>query len=245
MATERIARDAPESDNRRMCGRYALYGPASRVRAAYDLEDCPDFPERYNIAPQSRVLVIRQKPGVGRVGQLVRWGLIPSWARDAAIGGRLNNARGETVAEKPAFRSSFARHRCLIPANGFYEWQALTVGGKTGKQPWYIHPATADGLFAFAGLLAAWKAPAGETIVSTCIITTEPNAVMAPIHERMPVILEPAQFADWLDPENHRTGDLKKMLGPVRAEQILAHPVSPAINRGDIEGPQCIAALAG
>ena len=243
MLVKFIAGDAWAGENASMCGRYALYGPAARVRAVYDLENCPDFPERYNIAPQSRILVIRHKPGIGRVGQLVRWGLIPSWASDAAIGNRLNNARGETVAEKPAFRSSFARHRCLIPANGFYEWQALTVGGKPRKQPWYIHPNVPDEMFAFAGLLAAWKAPAGGVIVSTCIITTMPNAVMAPIHDRMPVILERAQFDAWLDLDNHRTDDLKEMMGPSRAEHMLAHPVSPALNRGDVEGPQCIAPL--
>ncbi len=105
-------------------------------------------------------------------GQLVKWGLIPSWAKEPSIGNKLNNARGETVAEKPAFLSSFPKHRCLIPANGFYEWAAITEDGKIRKQPYYIRPAEPNCLFAFAGLLAAWKAPAGDTLVTTCIITT-------------------------------------------------------------------------
>ena len=124
-----------------MCGRYALYGPQSRLREKFLLAHCPEYAERYNIAPQSDILIIRAKPGNGRVGQLVRWGLIPGWATDPAIGHKLINARGETVAEKPSFRSSFARHRCLIPATGFYEWQAVTSDGKVRKQPWYIRPA--------------------------------------------------------------------------------------------------------
>ena len=165
--------------------------------------------------------------------------MIPSWAEDPSIGNKLNNARGETVAEKPAFRSSFAKHRCLIPASGFYEWQP--VAGR--KQPYYIRPADPDGFFAFAGLLAAWTPPAGETIVSTCIITTGPNEVMAPIHDRMPVILPPEQFDAWLDPDNHDTAALKAMLGPCRAELMAAYPVSPAINSGRVEGPECIERL--
>ena len=135
-----------------MCGRYALKATAGELIEHFKLLSCPDFAERYNIAPQSIITVIRQKPGTGRVGQLVRWGLIPSWAKDPSIGAKFNNARGETVAEKPAFRSSFAKHRCLIPANGFYEWQP--VAGR--KQPYYIHPTAPGDIFAFAGLLAYW-----------------------------------------------------------------------------------------
>lgn len=227
-----------------MCGRYALYGPQSRLREAFLLESCPEYFARYNIAPQSRVLVIRHPPGAGRVGQLVRWGLIPSWAKDPGIGARLNNARGETVAVKPAFRGSFAGHRCLIPASGFYEWQAVAAGGKVRKQPWYVRPADPDGFFAFAGLLAAWKAPDGETIVTTCIVTTAANALMAPIHERMPAILRPEQYEAWLDPANHDTGALETMIGPCGSETMCVSPVSPAINRGDVEGPHCIETVA-
>ena len=145
-----------------MCGRYALNATAGDLIEHFGLVACPEWSARYNIAPQSSIPVIRLKPGAGRVGQLVRWGLVPSWAKDPGIGNKLNNARSETAADKPAFRSSFRRHRCLIPANGFYEWQAVEVEGKVRKQPWYIHPAEPGALFAFAGLLAAWNSPAGR-----------------------------------------------------------------------------------
>lgn len=223
-----------------MCGRYALYGPHSRLREKMLLAECPEYGERYNIAPQSIVPIIRFKPEVGRVGQLVKWGLIPSWVKDTAIGNKLTNARGETVAEKPAFRSSFAKHRCLIPASGFYEWKAIEEGGKVRKQPYYICPNELDDYFAFAGLLAAWRSPTGEMIVSTCIITTEPNAVMAPIHDRMPVILQPDLFDRWLDPSYSNTDALRAALGPCDAESMRAYKVSPAINRGGVEGVGCI-----
>jgi putative SOS response-associated peptidase YedK len=219
-----------------MCGRYALSTTAAELIEHFKLLSCPEFGLRFNIAPQSMIPVIRQKPGAGRVGQMVRWGLIPSWAEDPSIGNKLNNARGETVAEKPAFRSSFARHRCLIPSSGFYEWQP--VAGR--KQPYYIHPAAPDRFFAFAGILAAWTPSAGNTVVSTCIITTGPNAIMAPIHDRMPVILQPEQFDAWLDTDNHDTAALKAMLVPCRADLMAAYPVSPAINSGRAEGPACI-----
>lgn len=223
-----------------MCGRYVLSASAAELIEHFQLLDCPDYSPRFNVAPQSSIPVIRQKPSAGRVGQLVKWGLIPSWAKDPSIGNKLNNARGETVAEKPSFRTSFARHRCLIPANGFYEWQPVTETGKVRKQPYYIHPSAPGDFFAFAGLLAAWTPPEGETVVSTCIITTEPNEVMAPIHDRMPVILQPGQFYAWLDPDNHDTGALKAMLGPCAPGGMAAYPVSPVINSGRVEGPGCI-----
>jgi putative SOS response-associated peptidase YedK len=223
-----------------MCGRYALYGPQSRLWEKFLLAHCADYAERYNIAPQSDILIIRAKPGNGRVGQLVRWGLIPGWATDPAIGHKLINARGETVADKPSFRNSFARHRCLIPATGFYEWQAVASDGRVRKQPWYIRPAEAGEFFAFAGLLAAWTSPGGDTVVSTCIITTVANELMAPIHDRMPVILPAEQHDAWLDPENRDTDTLQELLQPCPATSMNADPVSPAINRGNIEGEQCI-----
>lgn len=137
----------------RVCA-YALNATASELIEHFRLLACPNFTPRFNIAPQSRVVVIRQKPDSGRVGQLVPWGLIPSWAKDASIGNKLNNARAESVAEKPSFRTSFARHRCLIPANGIYEWQTLTNAPGARKQPWYTHPQREGHFFAMAGVLA-------------------------------------------------------------------------------------------
>ena len=188
-----------------MCGRYALNTTAAGLIEHFQLLACPDFGPRYNIAPTSQIPVIRFKPDAGRVGQLVRWGLIPSRAEEPTS--KLNNARGETVAGK--------------------------------KQPYYIHPTDAD-FFAFAGLLAAWKAPYGQTIVSTCIITTGPNEVMAPIHDRVPVILAPDQYDAWLDPGNQDIEALKAVLRPCSAEVISAYPVSPVINSGKVEGLACI-----
>ena len=223
-----------------MCGRYVLYGPHSRLREYFDLRDCAAWVARYNIAPQSEILVVRDRPGFGRVGQLVRWGLIPRWARDAGIGAKLTNARAETVAGKPSFKASFERHRCLIPANGFYEWQAIGEGGKARKQPWLIRPADDGGFFALAGLLAAWKSPEGPDIVSGCVITTAANALMAPIHDRMPVLLAPEHFDAWLDPAYRDVDVLRQWLLPAPAERMLAFPVSTRVSNARNEGPELL-----
>ena len=156
-----------------MCGRYVLYGPHFRLTELFGLQECPDLVPRYNIAPTSHVLVIRQRPEVERVGQMVRWGLVPNWAKDISIGAMLNNARSETVDTKLSFRNSFDKHRCLIPANGFYEWKVVSEGGKVRRQPYYIRPAGELGFFAFAGLLARWRVPDGADLVTTCIIRPE------------------------------------------------------------------------
>ena len=226
-----------------MCGRYALYGPHSRVREKMLLAECLEYAERYNIAPQSTIPIIRFKAGVGRVEQLVKWGLIPAWAKDPSIGTKLTIARSETVAQKPAFRNSFIRHRCIVPASGFYEWKTIDIAGKTRRQPYYIHPTEPDAYFALAALLAAWKNPVGEIIVSTCLITTTANALMAPIHDRMPVILTTAQIDAWLDPANHDSARLQAMLAPCDPVGMAAHPVSLAVNRGSAEGEECIRAV--
>jgi len=223
-----------------MCGRYVLHGPPSRLRDYFDLRDCADWQARYNIAPQSDILVVRQRPGVGRVGQQVRWGLVPRWAKDASIGLKLNNARAETVAEKPSFRASFERHRCLIPASGFYDWQAVAQDGRTGKQPWYVCPAREDEFFAMAGLLAAWRSPEGPEIVSACVITTSANELMAPIHDRMPVLLEPAQFDAWLDPAWRDVELLKRWLLPAPATTMAARRVGSRVSNARNEGPELL-----
>ncbi len=146
-----------------------------------------------------------------------------------SIGAKLNNARAETVAEKPSFRTAFAKHRCLIPANGFYEWQAIYEGGKVRKQPWYIHPPEGE-FFAFAGLLSRWKMPEGVDLVTTCVITTSPNSVMEPIHDRMPVILPPEAWVRWLEPGIGDSVALKERLVPASADGMAARPVSMSVN---------------
>jgi putative SOS response-associated peptidase YedK len=224
-----------------MCGRFTLHVPVERVTGYFGLASCPELSPRYNIAPTSDVLVIRHRPDVGRVGQMVRWGLVPSWAKDPSIGAKLNNARGETVDTKPSFRTSFAKHRCLIPASGFYEWKPISEGSKVRRQPFYIKPVDENSLFAFAGLLARWRSEAGDDLITTCIITTGPNAVMEPIHDRMPVILSPEAWGAWLGADNASTEALKDLLVPAPVDEMLAYPVGMAVNRASEEGDTLIA----
>ena len=207
-----------------MCGRYSLHSNPEVIALYFKLGLLPELKPGYNITPSSDVLVVRQDREHGRTAGLFRWGLIPGWAKDPAIGNKLANARAETVAEKPSFRSAFKRGRCLIPASGFYEWKA--VAGR--KQPYYVHPAGAE-LFAFAGLAERWNGPDGP-VHSCAIITTEANELMRGIHDRMPVILEPGDHDAWLDPGNQETDKLKALLRPCRAEIMAAHPVSTRVN---------------
>jgi putative SOS response-associated peptidase YedK len=222
-----------------MCGRYALYGPISRLRDHFGLQHCVDFGPRYNITPQSDILVIRDRPGVGRVGVIHRWGLIPSWAKAAAIGAKLHNARAETVAEKPAFRASFRRLRCLIPANGFYEWQTPSSQDTGRKQPFYATARVGD-FVAMAGLVDCWQDGPDSRVLSVAVITTVPNAVMAPIHDRMPVILDQSDHDAWLDVTNHDVHALKKLLVPAPDGSIQAWRVGAGVNRAGNEGPELI-----
>jgi len=180
-----------------MCGRYALYGPQSRYRGHFDVEAWPDFGARYNIAPSLWVPIVRRSPEGRRVADLLRWGLVPHWAQDESIGARLINARGESMAEKPSFRSAYRHRRCLVPAEGFYEWQA--VPGQKWKQPWFVR--VADGApMALGGLWESWTDAQGAILRSFAIVTVAANATMAPIHERMPLLLAPGDFERWLDP---------------------------------------------
>ncbi len=218
-----------------MCGRYALYGPSSRLKAHFGTDDWPDWTDRYNVAPSLDVPVVRRAPDGHRVAHLLRWGLVPHWAKDAAIGAKLNNARAETVAAKPSFRSAFARRRCLIPACGYYEWQAAP--GER-KQPWYI-ALQGDAPMAMGGLWESWTAPDGSVLRTCCVITTGPNALMAPIHDRMPVIVEPAEWARWLAPDS---GDVRDLLAPLDAGRMQARRVSRAVGNARNEGPELIAA---
>ena len=181
-----------------MCGRYTIRANLRLIAAAFELPDVPDFLPRYNVAPTQKVLAIRSRDGV-RLLSLLRWGLIPSWADSPAVGSRMINARADTVATKPAFRSAFKKSRRLIVADGFYEWQA--VG--TAQQPYFIRLKD-DRPFAFAGLAEHWS-KGGETIDSCTIITTEPNELMESFHDRMPAILRPEDYDAWLDPDcRHR-----------------------------------------
>jgi putative SOS response-associated peptidase YedK len=223
-----------------MCGRFVLATPPAALIQRFGLASCVDFGPRYNIAPMTKVVVIRQNAEGIRIGEFHRWGLLPSWAKDPSVAAKLNNARGETVAEKPSFRSAFRRWRCVIPGDGFYEWKAVEENGRTVKQPFYIRPAADGELFRFAGLTERWVSPEGEEIHNCCIITTGPNTVMEPIHDRMPVILSPDDVATWLDPTNTNPELLRTFIRPAEPSGMMAFPVSRAVNSSRNESPDLI-----
>lgn len=225
-----------------MCGRYTLIRLADFTDMfpwIRGLHNQP--PPRYNIAPTQPVPAVLNEWHQGQAPvELVHWGLIPSWAKDTSIGARMINARAESLAQKPAFRAAFRRRRCLIPASGFYEWKK-DPDAKT-KTPMYI--CMKDGRpFAFAGLWEIWHGDDGSQIRSCTIITGEPNELIRPIHDRMPVILSPQQYRDWLDPNEPPAEELMAMLKPYPAEQMQAYPVSRIVNNPRNDSPRCIQPL--
>jgi putative SOS response-associated peptidase YedK len=218
-----------------MCGRFALIDPAEQLAMQFDLPAIADLTPRYNIAPTQPVLAVRHAQNSGaREWALLRWGLIPSWSKDIAIGSRLINARGETVAEKPSFRAAFKRRRCLIPASGFYEWQKRG----SGKQPIYITPAN-GGAFALAGLWESWQGADGSELETCTIVTTTPNELMTPIHNRMPVIVAPEDYDTWLASEPEPSLGLH-LIRPYPSELMRVTAVSTYVNNPRHEGPQCV-----
>jgi putative SOS response-associated peptidase YedK len=217
-----------------VCGRYTLRKPAGEIAEAYDVPEVFEFPPRFNIAPSQDVPVVRLGPErAGRELGLLHWGLVPSWADDPAIGNRMINARAETVAEKPAFRHAFKSKRCLVVADAFYEWAKRD--GR--KQPYLIHLKD-DRPFAFAGLWESWN-KGGEPIQSCTIITTEANELMAPIHDRMPVIVPRSAYDLWLDPAVKDPQRLQALLVPFPAGEMDAYPVSTLVNRPANDVAQC------
>jgi putative SOS response-associated peptidase YedK len=221
-----------------MCGRYALHANPEVIALQFGLSAPPSFEPRYNIAPSTEILVVREDRSRRRHAALLRWGLIPHWAKDPAIGQKLINARADTIAEKPAFRSAFRASRCLVPASGFYEWK--TVAGR--KYPHYIRPTDAE-LFALAGITELWHGPQGP-VRTVSLITTEPNALMATIHDRMPVIVAPERYAEWLDRGNHDATRLQPLLDPYPAERMQAHAVGKAVSNARNEGAELIVPAA-
>jgi putative SOS response-associated peptidase YedK len=224
-----------------MCGRFTLTTSIPVLAEWFLFPEAAPQPPRYNIAPTQAVAAVRVPAAGGESGGkgprelcFLRWGLVPSWADDPAIGNRLINARAETAAEKPSFRSAFRHRRCLIPADGFYEWQKLT--GR--KQPYYFHMR--DGRpFAFAGLWEHWQD--GDQTLETCtILTTAANDVLRPVHERMPVILGPEDYDRWLDPAVRQPELLQPLLRPFPAEAMAAYPVSMVVNNPRNDTPKCV-----
>lgn len=220
-----------------MCGRFSLTQSAARIAEVFGLPEEPAWTPRYNIAPTQPVATIAHfGPQADRQFRLLRWGLIPSWAKDGAIGNKLINARAESVAEKPSFRSAFQQRRCLMLADGFYEWQKTT---SKQKQPYYFQLADHQP-FAFAGLWEHWQGPDGP-IASCTLITTQANELMEAVHDRMPVILPPTAYAEWLDPDTPADA-LQALLRPYQSDAMKSYPVSTLVNSPSNDLPAVIQA---
>ncbi len=224
-----------------MCGRFTQTAPSDVIAKQFQLQDPPLFTTRYNIAPSQSVAAIRINPDSStRACVMLRWGLIPSWAKDPKIGTQCINAKAETVAEKPAFRAAFKKRRCLVIADGFYEWQRQG----TRKQPMWIGLKTKKP-FAFAGLWEHWQPIEGAALETCTIITTEANDFMQLIHTRMPVILPPSSYDHWLDPGFADVAALNSFLRPCPSEDLMAYPVSTLVNNPRHDVRQCLEPLAG
>ena len=219
-----------------MCGRFTLTLDPDELQEAFDLSAPPaGLAPRYNIAPSQPVAVVANTEA--RKLELFQWGLIPSWAKDAKIGYKMINARSETLAEKPSFRAALKKRRCLVLADGFYEWKR--EGASRAKTPMYIQLKGGQP-FAFAGLWETWKSPDNKLIKSCTIITTEPNALMKDIHDRMPVILPPKAYDLWLSPEELPSEKLPPLFKPFAASQMRAYAVSPLVNNPRFDSPECV-----
>ena len=220
-----------------MCGRYSLTSPGEAMARLFGVAMGEHAP-RYNIAPSQGILVARAAPdgeAGAREAAVLRWGLVPSWAKDPDIGNRMINARAETVAEKPSFRAAFRRRRCLVPASGFYEWRAASGP----KQPYHIGMAD-GGPFAMAGLWEHWTGPDGAAVETCAILTTEANELLRPIHARMPVIVAPGDFDLWLDPELAMPELLAPLLRPFDPAAMAARAVSRHVNNVRNDDPACL-----
>jgi putative SOS response-associated peptidase YedK len=220
-----------------MCGRFVQVSPFHVIAETFDIkEDSADLHPRYNVSPgQSVYAVIRQAGEDSNRLVQFRWGLIPSWSKDPAVGNRMINARAETVAEKPGFRNAFRKRRCLVAADGFYEWRRT---GKT-KTPFYVRLKT-GGLMGFAGLYESWTSPGGETLQTCTIITTRANALLEAVHDRMPVIVPEGRQASWLDPALQDAGPLLEWLEPYPPGEMEIYEVSRAVNLPQNDSPELI-----
>lgn len=220
-----------------MCGRFAQKSPANKIKKQFKVEEVPPLVERYNVAPTQSVLVVRE-PGE-RETAFLKWGLVPRWAKDPSIGNKLINARAETVTEKPSFREAFSRRRCLIPMEGFFEWSRR--GDR--KRPFYFHMKDGEP-FAVAGLWEVWEGVGG--LLETCtLLTTEANEILAPYHDRMPVILRPEDYDLWLDADVRRSESLLSLLRPYSGEAMSTYAVSPAVNSPSNDSARCVEPVAG
>jgi putative SOS response-associated peptidase YedK len=229
-----------------MCGRYTVTSSGETIADLFDLTEIPQLPARYNLAPTQTAPVVRVvAPGGPRSLAPLRWGLIPYWAKEAGIGNKMINARAESAAEKPAYRFSFRKKRCLVVADGFYEWKRE---GK-GKQPYLIRRQDRRP-FAFAGLWSSWRDPQAlqnggkaEPVETFTILTTSANDLIRPLHDRMPVIIDPDRFALWLDPAVEDAARLAPLLAPISPEGWETVPVSRSVNSPANDEPGCVEPL--
>jgi putative SOS response-associated peptidase YedK len=222
-----------------MCGRYSFTADLDQTLAHFQAVPLVRLEPRYNIAPTQPIPVVRENLDNHQCElTLMHWGLIPSWSKDPNIGARLINARSETVAEKPSFRNAFRRRRCLIPATGFYEWQKLTKG----KQPFNCCRDDSS-LFALAGLWETWQGPNGEEIESCTILTKAADELMQPIHDRMPVVVPPAEYQSWLDAQTNPV-HLNALIKAATLQGMVLYPVSAKVNRAQYDAPDCLEPLS-
>jgi len=219
-----------------VCGRYVLTSPSEAIAEHFRLTDLPAYPPRYNIAPTQTALVVRETPEGRREAVGLRWGLIPFWAKEPSIGSRLINARAEGLVDKPAFRAAFRRRRCLVPADGFFEWRALA--GRR-KQPYYVRLASGEP-FAMAGLWEQWRAPAGDTIATFTVVTTAANEALRAIHDRMPVIVASADYDEWLSSSNPSA-----LLGPWAGAAFEIVPIGTRVNDVRNDDPDLLQPVPG
>lgn len=224
-----------------MCGRYTITIALEELLSRYEAENALSsmYEPRYNVAPGQLVPAVIAGAERNRLGQL-KWGLVPPWADDPKVAYRMINARAETLKTRPAYREAYRAKRCLIPADGFYEWQKQGGGA---KRPYRI-TLRGGGLFSFAGLYETWTAPDGSKLHTCVVLTTEPNRLMADIHDRMPVILRPEDEALWLDRRTRDGSKLDKLLAPYPAEEMEAYEVGRAVGNASYDNPACIERIA-
>jgi len=209
-----------------MCGRFAFYSPHEAIVRLFHVDEAPEVEPHYNIAPTQYIAAVRADRDDRRKLSMLYWGLVPWWSKEKAGAAKLINARAETVRDKPSFRDAYRRRRCLVLADGYYEWQRTTAV----KQPWFIGLASGEP-FGMAGLWESWRNPAdGERLESCTIVTTAPASSIAQIHDRMPVILPASTHAAWLDPANDDVARLDPLLAPYPSELLTSHPVSRRVN---------------
>lgn len=220
-----------------MCGRFALWSAPEDVAEEFGVEEPPELERRYNIAPSQPIPAVRADKGNNRELALLAWGLVPFWARERNIGYKMINARAESVARKSAFKAAFQRRRCLIPANGFFEWQRRE--GR-GKQPYFVRLKNRE-LLAFAGLWDRWTdRETGEVVESCTIITTDANELVIRLHDRMPVVISPDRYGEWLDTGNRDPGRLQPLLAPYPSQEMEIYPVSKDANSPANDSPDVV-----